>query len=110
MFENWGHETVHLTGIAKEYLALTVLDIFLDIKRNCLSNAEIFHVLWYGYAQLSAKLEEMIYRVTRGKHYSGMVKNIDVLLSELLGAERLYTDERLEDKLNAILLSQVKIR
>ena len=110
MFEDWSHEAIHLSGIAKEHLTLTVLDIFLDIKRNCLGNAEIFHVLWYGYTQLSAKLEEMIYRVTRGKHYSGMVKNIDMLLPELLGAERLYANERLENKLNAILLSQVKIR
>lgn len=109
MLEDWGHKAIHLAGITKEYLALTVLDIFLYIKRNCLGNAEILHVLRYGYTQLSAKLEEMIYRMTRGKHYSGMVKNIDVLLSELLGAEWLHANEWLENKLNAILLSQVKI-
>ena len=38
-----------------------------------------------------------------------MVKYIHMLLSELLGCERLNADKRLEHKLNAILLSQVKI-
>lgn len=38
-----------------------------------------------------------------------MVKDIDVLLSELLGCERLNTDKGFEHELYAILLSQVKI-
>ena len=37
------------------------------------------------------------------------VKDIDVLLSELFGTERINTDERFEHKLNTIFLSQIKI-
>lgn len=38
-----------------------------------------------------------------------MVKYIDMLLSELFGRERINTDERFENKLNAIFLCQIKI-
>ena len=38
-----------------------------------------------------------------------MVKYVYMLLSELLGTERVNTDERFEHKLNAIFLSQIKV-
>jgi len=38
-----------------------------------------------------------------------MVKDIDVLLSELFGTKRVNADKGFEYKLNTILLSQVKI-
>lgn len=38
-----------------------------------------------------------------------MVKDIDMLLSELLGCERINANERFEHELDAILVGQVKI-
>ena len=58
---------------------------------------------------ISSKLEEMVHCMAGSEYHSGMVKNIDMLLSELLGAERINTYKRLENELYAIFVSQVKI-
>ena len=47
--------------------------------------------------------------MTRCEHNGGVIKDINVLLSEILYRKRLNTNKRLEYKLNAIFLSQVKI-
>ena len=64
MLEDRSHEAVYLTGVAKEYLTLAVLDILLDVERYCLGDAEILHILRDVYSHLGAKLEEMINSVT----------------------------------------------
>ena len=109
MLKDRSHKAIHLTGVTEEYLALAVLDILLYIERNRLCNAEILHVLGYVYPHLSAQLEEVIYRITGSEYYSGVIKDIDMLLSELLGSERFNTDKRFENELYTIFISQIKI-
>ena len=109
MLEDGGHQAVHLTGVAKEHLTLTILDILLDVERYCLCDAEILHVLRDDNSHLGAKLEKMVYGMTGCKYYSCVVKDIDVLLSELFGSERLNADKGFEHELYAVFLSQVKI-
>ena len=109
MLEDGSHKAIYLTGIAEEHLALTVLDVLLDVERYGLGNAEILHVLRDINPHLSAQLEEMINRMTGCEYYSGVIKYIDMLLSELLCGERLNTDKRFEHELYAIFISQIKI-
>ena len=109
MLQNGSHQAVHLSGIAKENLTLAVLNILLDVERYCLGDAEILHILRDVYSHLGAKLEEMIYSMTRCEYNSGVVKYVDVLLSELFGTKRLNANEWFEHKLNTVLISQIKI-
>ena len=64
MLENGSHKAVNLTGCTEEYLTLTVLYVFLNIERHCLSDAEILHVLRYIDPHLGTKLEEVVYCMT----------------------------------------------
>ena len=64
MLEDGSHQTIYLTGIAEEHLALAVLNILLDVERYCLSDAEILHVLRDDNSHLSAQLEEVVYSMT----------------------------------------------
>ena len=109
MLEDRSHQTVYLTGVAEEYLTLAILNVLLDIERYRLGDAEILHVLRYVDSHLSAQLEEMIYSMTRCEYNSGVVKYVDVLLSELFGTKRLNANEWFEHKLNTVLISQIKI-
>ena len=54
-----GLQVVYVT-VAVEYLAFAVLNIFLYVERNGLRQAEIFHIVGDGDAQLLAQCEEVV--------------------------------------------------
>ena len=60
MFQNQLHEGVELT-VRKDYLALAVDDIFLEIEGYRLGIAEILHGFGHGNARLLAYPEKTVY-------------------------------------------------
>jgi len=68
-----------------EDLALPVNNIFLEIKGNVFRDAEVLHCIRDTYPQFIADPEKMIDAGLACENYRSKIKNIDLLLAEILG-------------------------
>jgi hypothetical protein len=67
-----------------ENLAFSVNNVFLKIKSDILGNAEIFHGIGYQNSKLITDPEKMIYPGLACENNGGKIKNIDLLMPEIL--------------------------
>ena len=63
MLHKEGLKVFYVT-VAEEYLALAILNIFLNIQRYCLRQTEIFQIVGDSNAQLLAQCEKVVDGVT----------------------------------------------
>ena len=77
-------------------LALPVYDILLKVYCHRLGNAEVFHSVGDGDAQLLTEAEEMVYGKLAGEDYGRERRNVYALLAKSLGINALNLDEREE--------------
>ena len=96
--------------IAKEYLALAVNNVLLEIHCNRFSGAEILHCLGYLDPQVRAKPIESVYSMAGGKNDGCVIQDVDPLGPELPGRKRLYEEKLPESDVNAIFLLQCVVR
>ena len=61
------NQIIYLTRSAEEHLALAVLHVFLDIKRDGLCHTEIPHVLGNVQTELFGQHEKVVDGMTRGE-------------------------------------------
>ena len=109
MLGHGGQQVVNLSRRPEEYLALAILHILLYIKRNCLRDTEILHVLRYGHTQLLCQRKEVVDGMTGGKDNGRMVQDAHLLCTELFSCYPLDFDKRTEHEFNAKLVSDVVI-
>jgi len=86
MFQNQLHEGVELT-VRKEYLALAVDDIFLEIEGYRLGIAEILHGFGHGNARLLAYPEKTVYGSAIREYHGSVFEYLYPLAAELLEAD-----------------------
>ena len=110
MLHHEGDEVVDTACGAEEDLTLAILHIFLDVKRDRLSDTEVLHVLWDIESKLLRQLEEEVDGMTRCEHHGGMGKDAYLLLAEFLAGEPFYFNERSEDQLHSVFFLQREIR
>ena len=104
-----GKEILKLACGAIENLAFAIDDVFLQIERDRLGGAEIFHGVGDGDAHLLAKTEEVVDSRACCEDDGGEIGDIDFLMTEFAGAQTLHLDERAENHLNAIAGSDVEV-
>ena len=95
--------------VGKEYFALSVLYVFLNVECHSFRNAEILHVVGDVDAKCLAEGEEMVYGMARVEHDGGVVQYLDFLLAELLCSDAFHLDERVEDEFYVVVFLNVKI-
>lgn len=71
-------------GFPMENFPFAVNDVFLKIKGNILGDAKIFHCIGNNNAQFIADPEEMINPCFACKDHCRKIKNIDLLMTEIL--------------------------
>src|SRR5690606_41100836 len=81
----------------KEDLTLSILNIFVQIKRNSLRNTEIFHIRRYLETHLFTHSEEVVYSIFTGKNHCSMFRS-EEHTSELQSRENLVCRLLLEKK------------
>jgi hypothetical protein len=82
-----------LPSAEKKTFSFAVQNKFLQVKGNCLSNAEIFHVLGYLKFQFFADSEKVIHGITACENNSCIFGNINTLFAELLARKAFHAYE-----------------
>src|SRR5690606_42115822 len=77
----------------KEALTLSILNIFLQIKRNSLRNTEIFHIRRYLETHLFTHSEEVVYSIFTGKNHCRMFCKINAFFSYFFRRNSLYMNK-----------------
>ena len=80
-------------AVGEKYFTLAVDDIFLQVERNGLRVAKIFHAFGNGDARLFADAEKTVDRGATGKDHGRMVEDLDPLAAKLLEGNPLDLDE-----------------
>ena len=95
--------------VAEEYLALTVLDIVLQIEGDGFGGAEVLHVLADGLAQLLQHAEEVVDRVLAVEDDGGIVTDMDTRLSEVAGRNAHNLEKFIESEIDIVLMNQITV-
>ena len=104
MFYHRWDKVVYLARRAKEYLALTILGVFLNIKRYRLCDTEILHRLWYIETRFLCQCEIVVYSMAGGEDNGGVIVEIDMLLTKLLYRNAFNLYERSENYFDTEIL------
>ena len=90
-----GEQVRPLARCAEKDLALAILYVFLDIKKDGFRKPEVLHVFRDSDTHFVTELEEMVDGVARIEYYCGMIENLYFLLTELAGRKSFDFDERM---------------
>lgn len=93
-----------------KHLTLSVENKFLEIKRNCLGNAEIFSVLRHIHFHFLTNPEKMVNGIAAGENYRRVILNIDLLLAEFLCRDGLKLYKWMKIKINIVFSAQLEVR
>src|SRR5882724_9025272 len=107
--DNIKHAFVSTVGSIKDF-TLPVQDEFLKIQRHRFGNTEILGILRNADLHFIAGTKEMIYCISAGKNYPGVVLNLYLLLAKILGRNSLQSNKRMEVKFHTVLSRKLKVR
>ena len=105
-----GYQIFKFARGAEEDFTLAVLGVLLDVERDGLRYAEVFHCFRYCHTELRAQIEKMVDGMPRIENNSGMLKDRDFLLSEFLRRKALHLNKGAEHDFNAMLFGDVVVR
>ena len=101
------HQLGRLSGGAHKYLALTVLDIFLQIIRHLFTHAEILHRVGNLETQFLTQPEIMVDGGSGSEYYRCVVGNRHFALTKLARGETFNLNQRAKNHLNAVFRLQI---
>ena len=103
------HAFVQSVG-AIENLPLAIEDELLEIEGHRFRDTEIFGVLRHDHFHLFTNTEEMIDSITTREDHGCILRDINLLLPEILGRDGLQANERMESQFHVVFLGKFEIR
>ena len=79
MLHHLGQQIHNLSGIAEEHLALTILNILLNIERYLLRNAKVLHIFRNLQTHFLGQLEVIVDGMPGSEHDGSIVQNTNLL-------------------------------
>ena len=89
-------------SVGEKYLPLAVYDVFLQVQRDGLRVAEIFHSLGNRDARLLADPEKVVDRRPARENDRAVLQYLYPLTAELFQGDSLELDERVEPDIDAV--------
>jgi hypothetical protein len=103
-------EQILCSLLSYKQFPLSDYNILLEIMCRLIRNTEIFHLCRHFDLEFLADSKEMINGIPARKNNCSMLEDINLLLPEFLGRNRLYFDKLPKIYLQLILLRKKKVR